>query len=62
MIDDQEKIRIQVELDRLAEKYDSDEAQRKIAREIRTNLAPIIREDRAFLARSRESAGHRVIR
>lgn len=62
MINEQEKIHIQAEFDRLAEKYDSDEAQRKIAREIRTNLAPIIREDRAFLARSREAAGHRVCR
>lgn len=62
MISIKTKERLQREFDRLSAKYDSDEAQKILARERRQNLAPLVREHRQFLARSRENAGHRVIR
>lgn len=62
MISKEKRAELQRTFDELAAKYDTDEAQRRLAGERRIRLAPLVRKHQQLLARSRENAGHRVIR
>lgn len=58
----EERLRLQEKFDELALKYDTDEAQKRLARERRQRLQPLTFEHQQFLARSWQAASGRVVR
>ncbi|MFA5129384.1 MAG: hypothetical protein WC477_00520 [Patescibacteria group bacterium] len=59
--ENEQRERIQRIFDRLAKKYDSAPAQRRISAEIRMKMAPATKAHLAFLIRSRSMASQRVV-